>query len=211
MATNNPIAPAPPVGLPLLEVINTPFRGWVNIAPGATRVTFFDRPVGTTDAAAPTGQLTERETSFLTASSFPTPTQNTLYSFNQRFNLNAAYADLTDFYRRAFFSFKLGPKFYVLVPTLYIPGGNQVIARVTAAAENVNNGVESQTLAFDVTVPEQVVTADGRCIDAPERVPMFIPSQQLLQGVEDIYGGYGGTADLQQEISGNSFLRREVS
>lgn len=210
------IAPCPQgaVGLPLLEVINTPFRGYSNIAVAAARATFFDRPVGTVDASAPSGALTDRQTSFLVPSAFPTPTQDTLYSFNFRHNPDAAVADLQDFYRKAFFSFKLGPKFYALVPALYIPGGNQLVGRQQAGAGvgiSWASGIESSTLAFDVTVPEQVITADGRCIDSPDRVAMFIPSQQLLQGILDIDGTYGGGAALQIEISGNSFLRREVS
>lgn len=208
------IAACPPgaLGLPLLEVINTSkIRGYANIAVGAARATYFDRAVGAVDASTPTGALTDRETGLLKNSALATPTQVTLYSFNQRMNLGATYADLTDFYRRAFFSFKLGPKFYVLVPSLFIPGGNQILSRNTAAAENNSSGVESATLAFDVTVPEQVITADGRCVDSPDRAAMFIPSEQLFQGVEDFYGGYAGGAALQHEISTNNYLRREVS
>jgi len=200
------------VGLPLLEVVNIPFYGWRNIAVGANRLTYFERAIGAADAAVPsgTGVLSERETNFLKGSSFPTPTQNTLYSFNSRFNLDAAYDDIRDLMEKAYWTFKLGPKFYATVPLVFIPGGAQVIGRVTAAAENVTYGLESNTLAYDVTVPEQVITPEGKCIDSPERVPMFIPSEQILKGTLVVEGNYAGAAALDHQMVGNSFLRREV-
>jgi len=209
-----PIGACPPgsVGLPLLEVINTPFRGYRQIVAANVRQTFFDRAIGAADASVPvTGILGDRETSFLKQSAFATPTQNTLYSFNVKFDIDSTYAQLTILMREAYFSFRLGPKFYANVPLRYLPGGSDPVANVTASAENVTMGVPSSTLAFDVTVPEQGIDETGACIDLPTRVAMFIPSEQLLQGIVTMPGGLVGIANTEVEIIGNSFLRREVS
>jgi hypothetical protein len=58
-------------------------------------------------------------------------------------------------------------------------------------------------------VPEQALTPEGQAIDLPDRVPMFIPQEQIHRGTIFFDAAYGGAAAIRIQFVKNGFLRRE--